>query len=162
MHGVFLDFASLGEGISADALTSCVDPLDMHARTAQADVVERCTGRSAVFTNKLGFDAATIAALPDLKYIGLTATGADKIDLDAARRHNVAVTNITAYCTQSVAQHVFAVLLSLTHKLDRYTSDVARGEWQRQDNFCLLQHPIRELSGLTLGIVGYGELGSSI
>lgn len=162
MDAVFLDFASLGEGISADKLASCVNTLDIHDASVQADVVDKCRGHGAVFTNKLGFDAATLAALPELRYIGLTATGADKVDLQAAREHQVAVTNITAYCTQSVVQHVFAVLLSLTHNLQAYRRDVANGEWQRQDNFCLLQHPVRELSGLTLGVVGYGELGQAV
>ncbi len=162
MKAVFLDFASLGGNINAERLAAQVEQLDIHDASAQHEVLEKCAGYDAVFTNKVRFDEQTMRALPQLRYIGLTATGADKIDLASAARAGIAVTNITAYCTQSVAQHVFAVLLSLTHKLDHYRRDIAAGEWQRQSNFCMLQHPIRELSGLQFGVIGFGELGKAV
>ena len=162
MQAAFLDFATLGSGIDDAALRAAAGEYQCYDMTSADELLERCQDLDAVFTNKCRFDAATLAALPKLKYVGLTATGSDGIDLAAAAEHGVAVTNITAYCTQSVAQHVFATLLSLTHQLSAYDRDVRAGAWQRQDNFCLLDHPIRELSNLILGIVGYGELGQAV
>ena len=115
-----------------------------------------------MLANKIRLSDELLQNCPHLRFIGLTATGTDNVDLDAARRHGIAVCNIRAYCSQSVAEHVFACLLSLTHSLDRYTADVRAGEWQKSDDFCLLSHPVRELSAMTLGIVGYGELGRTV
>jgi glycerate dehydrogenase len=97
-----------------------------------------------------------------MRFIGLTATGTDNVDLVAARKYGVAVANIRAYCSQSVAEHVFGCLLSLAHSLEPYTTDVRGGAWQAAENFCMLTHPIRELSEMTLGVVGYGELGKAV
>ena len=162
MRAVFLDFASLGEDITAAPLADVVDELGLHDATSPAELVARCRDADAVITNKCRFDAETLAALPALRYIGLTATGADGVDLVAAGRQGIAVTNITAYCTQSVAQHVFAVLLALTHRIEDYHALVRSGAWQRPGNFCLLDYPIRELSGRVMGIVGFGELGRAV
>ena len=162
MRAVFLDVASLGQDITVAPLAELVDELVLHEATAPDAVLERCRGAQVVITNKCRFDADTLAGLPGLGYLGLTATGADGVDLRAAARAGVAVTNITAYCTQSVAQHVFAVLLSLTHRIGDYRALVASGAWQRPGNFCLLDFPIRELAGRTMGIVGFGELGRAV
>ena len=97
-----------------------------------------------------------------MRFIGLTATGTDNVDLEAAKKRGIAVCNIRAYCTQSVAEHVFACLLDLAHNLGAYAADVRRGAWQEADNFCMLTYPIRELSAMTMGIVGYGELGKGV
>ncbi len=97
-----------------------------------------------------------------MRFIGLTATGVDNVDLDAAKDNDVAVCNIRAYCTNSVVEHVFAVLLQLTHSIGLYNRSVRAGEWQNATNFCMLEFPIRELSAMTLGIVGFGTLGRSV
>lgn len=162
MQAAFLDFATLGDGVNDQTLSNASGAYHQFATTSASELIERCAPLAAVFTNKCRFDAAAFSALPHLKYIGLTATGSDGIDLNAARSAGVAVTNITAYCTQSVVQHVFATLLSLTHKLPQYTRAVGDGDWQRHDAFCLLDFPIRELAGLKMGIVGYGELGQAV
>ncbi len=162
MRAVFLDVASLGQDITVAPLDALVDELVLHEATAPDAVLERCRDAQIVITNKCRFDHDTLAGLPGLQYLGLTATGADGVDLAAAGHAGVAVTNITAYCTQSVAQHVFAVLLSLTHRIGDYRALVASGAWQRPGNFCLLDFPIRELAGRTMGIVGYGELGRAV
>ena len=94
--------------------------------------------------------------------IGLTATGTDNVDLTGADKYGIAVCNIRGYCTQSVAEHVFALLLNFTHNISRYAQSVRNGEWERSDDFCMLNYPMRELSGMTLGIVGYGELGRGV
>lgn len=162
MRAAFLDFATLGDDVSDQPLAEAVDALTVYAETAPDQVIARCREQDAVFTNKCRFDADTLRALPSLRYIGLTATGSDGIDLQAAADNGVAVSNITAYCTQSVVQHVFAVLLALTHRIGDYHNLVMSGRWQRNDTFCMLDFPIRELRGMTLGIVGYGELGRAV
>ncbi|MEM6807988.1 MAG: D-2-hydroxyacid dehydrogenase [Pseudomonadota bacterium] len=162
MRAVFLDVASVGEDITTAPLAAAVDSLALYDVTAADDVIERSQGADVVITNKCRFDADTLAALPKLRYIGLTATGADGVDLVAAGARGIAVTNITAYCTQSVAQHVFAVLLALTHRIVDYDTRVQAGGWQRPGNFCLLDFPIRELTERVMGIVGYGELGRAV
>ena len=108
------------------------------------------------------FDDEVFEAARSLRFIGLTATGTDNIDLAMAKAHGVAVCNIRGYCTQSVVEHVFGVLLNFTHSLRQFNRLVRAGEWQKADNFCKLDHPLRELSAMTLGIVGYGELGMGV
>ncbi|MEM9171098.1 MAG: D-2-hydroxyacid dehydrogenase [Pseudomonadota bacterium] len=159
---VFLDAATLGDDVDLSALATLCKHFESYQATADHEVLARCEHVSAVFTNKVRFDAATLRALPSLRYIGLTATGTDIVDLRAAADAGIAVSNITAYCTQSVVQHVFAVLLQLTHRLPDYIADVRAGRWSDSSAFCLLDHPIRELAGLTMVIVGYGELGRAV
>jgi glycerate dehydrogenase len=162
MTAVFLDFATLGAGVSTVALGDAAGELEVFDATAPADLLAHCAGAEAVLTNKARFDAELIAQLPDLRYIGLTATGSDNVDLVAARARGIAVTNIRDYCTDSVVQHVFGVLLSLTHNLAAYRRRVAEGAWQRTGEFCLLDFPVRELRGRTLGIIGFGTLGRAV
>jgi glycerate dehydrogenase len=92
----------------------------------------------------------------------LTATGVDNVDLVAARNRGIAVCNVRGYCTQSVVEHVFGVLLNLTHSLGRFQRAVGEGAWQQAHEFCMLDFPLRELSAMSIGIVGYGELGSGV
>ena len=159
-RAVVLDLATITRGdldLTAldDALPGWVGhpvtrPDELHARIADADVV---------LTNKIRLDAAAFAAAPRLKLVCLAATGTNNVDLDAARTRGIAVTNIRGYCTASVAQHVFALILALTIDLPGYRRLLADGAWRDSPQFCLLDYPIRELAGKTLGIVGYGELG---
>ena len=162
MKAVFLDFASLGPGLDASALHALLPELTIFDVTEPSDVAKRIAGAEIVLTNKVRIGDPLMQTNPLLRYIGLTATGTDNIDLDAAKRHDVTVKNIRAYCTESVAEHVFACLLSLTRSLHPISDSVKAGEWQRSDGFCLLNHPIRELSAMTMGIVGYGELGRGV
>jgi glycerate dehydrogenase len=115
-----------------------------------------------VFTNKIRLTEDLLGKASKLRFIGLTATGTDNIDLATAGRHGIAVANIREYCTQSVVEHVIGCLLMLCHSLDRYQRTVRSGAWQTATSFCMLGHPIRELSGMTLGIVGYGALGRGV
>ena len=133
--------------------------LTVYPRTAPSEVITRCEGAEIVLTNKVVFDAQTIAALPALRYIGVLATGFNIIDLEAARQHGVIVTNIPAYSTQSVAQMVFAHLLNITHHVADHAASVARGDWQASQDFCYWLTPLQELAGLTFGIVGLGNTG---
>jgi glycerate dehydrogenase len=130
--------------------------------TSDDEVAARISGVEFVFTNKIRLTNELIVEANDLRYVGLTATGTDNIDLDTAKAHGIAVTNIRGYCTQSVVEHVFGTLLMLTHSLDRYNASARGGDWQMSNDFCILTHPIRELSAMTLGIVGYGALGQGV
>mgnify|MGYP006356477983 FL=1 len=116
----------------------------------------------AVFANKSVITRAMIAANPQLRLIALTATGVDNVDLAAAREANVAVCNLRDYCTPSVVQHVFALLLALTHRLGDYQALVRGGHWSQAGQFSVFPYPIRELQGRILGIVGYGALGRAV
>ncbi len=162
MKGVFLDWATMGPGLDVSRLRSLLSDLTVHDVTGDGQVAERIADADCVLTNKIRLNDELLSNAPGLRYIGLTATGTDNIDLDAARRHGIAVANIRAYCSQSVAEHVFGCLLHLAHSLGRYAADVRAGAWRESSAFCLLSHPIRELSTMTLGIVGYGELGRTV
>ena len=162
MKGVFLDFATLGSEPDPAPLFELVPALEIHAATPAGKLAERIADADCVLANKARIDDAAMAAAPRLRYIGLTATGTDNVDLAAARRRGIAVTNIRAYCTRSVTEHVFGVLLCLTRNLRRYHDAVRAGAWQAAPNFCLLDWPIRELSARRIGIVGYGELGRAV
>ncbi len=162
MNAVFLDWATMGPDLDISRMRSLLPELEIYDVTEPGEVAERIRDATYVLANKIRLTDELLQNCPNLRFIGLTATGTDNVDLDAARRHGIAVCNIRAYCSQSVAEHVFACLLSLTHSLDRYVADVRAGEWQKSDDFCLLSHPVRELSAMTLGIVGFGELGRTV
>jgi glycerate dehydrogenase len=163
MKAVFLDFATLGpDELDAGPLLEVLPDMEFFDSTEPGTTAESIRKAEFVLTNKVRLDEATLSSARRLKFIGLTATGTDNVDLAAARKLGIAVTNIRAYCTRSVVEHVFGVLLGLTHKLNRYHRAVKEGDWRKSDVFCLLEYPIRELSAMTLGIVGYGELGRGV
>lgn len=162
MKAVFLDYATMGPDLDMSAMHALLPELQVYAVTEHEQLVERIDGAEFILTNKLHLTNELLQQNPEMRFIGLTATGTDNVDLDAAERHGVAVCNIRAYCTQSVAEHVFGCLLNLTHNLSAYADAVRAGEWQRSEDFCLLSYPVRELSAMTLGIVGWGELGQGV
>jgi glycerate dehydrogenase len=162
MKAVFLDFATMGPDLNLDLLRDVVADLVIFDVTDDAEVADRIADADIVFTNKIRLTQDLLQRATNLRFIGLTATGTDNIDLDSAKRHGIAVSNIRAYCTQSVVEHVFGVLLTLSHNLSRYHESVRAGDWQRSDDFCPLLHPVRELSAMTFGIVGYGDLGRGV
>ena len=134
----------------------------VYDRTHPDDTVERCRGAVAVLTNKVVLSADVIAQLPELKYIGVLATGYNVVDLEAARQHGIVVTNIPAYSTMSVAQMVFAHILNVTMHVDHYAIENRNGRWSRSEDFCWMDTPVVELSGKILGIVGLGNIGSAV
>ncbi|RLA27626.1 MAG: glycerate dehydrogenase, partial [Gammaproteobacteria bacterium] len=123
---------------------------------------ERIAGVEVIFANKVRLTREILDQSDAVRFIGLTATGVDNVDLAAAKEHGVAVCNIKAYCTQSVVEHVFAVLLNLSHSISRYNQSVRAGNWQKASDFCMLEFPLRELSAMTIGIVGHGVLGRGV
>ena len=162
MKAVFLDWATMGPGLDSSQLRKLLPELEVFDVTEDREVAHRIEGAEFVLANKVRLTQDLLKRCPELRFIGLTATGTDNVDLETARHFGVAVCNIRAYCTQSVAEHVFGCLLNLTHNLGKYAAEVRAGEWQKSDDFCLLNFPLRELSGMKLGIVGYGELGQSV
>ncbi|MCP4173035.1 MAG: D-2-hydroxyacid dehydrogenase [Fuerstiella sp.] len=134
----------------------------IHDRTPTSLVVERSTDAVAVITNKVPLCANAMQQLPQLRYIGVTATGFNIVDVDAATAHSVTVSNVPVYGTDSVAQHTIALLLELARGIRAHDAAVKRGEWTRGDNFCLPCGPIVELRGRTLGIAGLGRIGLAV
>jgi glycerate dehydrogenase len=157
---VFLDYATMGPGdVNAALLRACLPNLNILEDTHQQEIAARIEAATFVFTNKLRIGAREMASAPALRFIGVAATGIDNVDLGAARERGIAVCNIRDYCTQSVAQHVIAMMLSLTQQLAGHHREVSTGGWGRSGQFCLFDYPIRELSGRSFGVVGYGVLG---
>jgi glycerate dehydrogenase len=163
VKAVFLDFATVSNGdLDIGALKRVLPDVVLHDVTADADIPARVSGAQIVLTNKLRISGELIEANPQLRFIGVSATGTNNVDLDAAREHGVAVCNVRDYCTRSVMQHVLAVILSHTHRLREYSRLALDGSWSRTPQFTMLNFPIRELSGRVLGIIGYGTLGRAV
>ena len=160
MKAVFLDYDTVSNGdIDESALMDALPDMQFFGVTADDDLLSRVADAEIVLTNKIAIRADAIAAAPGLKLICLAATGTNNVDLDAASEHGVGVCNITSYCTDSVVQHVFALIFSLNQHLAGYQKLLQDGAWRDSPQFCLLDYEITELRGKMLGIVGYGELG---
>ncbi len=156
---VFLDRDSLLANVRRPAFEH--DWQD-HAATAPHDVVARLRGATIAITNKVPLRAPELAQLPDLKMIAVAATGTDNVDLAACRERGIVVANIRDYSVVSVPEHCFALMLAVRRNLRAYAADVEAGKWERSTRFCLLDHPIGDLAGSRLGIVGYGALGRRV
>lgn len=163
MRGVFLDLGTVHDGdLDMTALESALPGLVVHDRTSSAEVAARIAGFDVIMTNKCRITRDAMASGGPPKLIALTATGVDNVDIAAARELRIAVTNLHDYCTQSVAQHVFALLLALNHQLREYAALVRRGDWGRAGAFSVSRYPIRELAGRQLVVVGLGTLGRAV
>lgn len=139
-----------------------VGELTVYDRTAPEDVIDRCRGAWAILTNKVLFTDEVMSQLPDLKYIGILATGYNNVDIEAARRLGITVTNVPAYSTDSVAQLVFAHLLNIVNDISHYAESVNRGEWTNCIDFSYRLRPFDELAGQTMGIIGFGNIGRRV
>lgn len=161
MRIVVVDGATLNPGdLSWEALGG-FGRFEIYPRSTPQEILERCHDAEAVITNKTSFDRAIIAALPELKYIGVSATGYNIVDIDAASERGIVVTNVPTYGTLSVAQMVFALLLELTQHAGHHSQTVHEGRWAKCDNFCYWDFPLVELAGLVMGIVGCGRIGQA-
>jgi glycerate dehydrogenase len=162
-RAVFLDYSTLDLGdLDLAPLQGAFDVLTLHASSAPETVIERLQGASVAITNKVVIDATTLQACPDLKLILIGATGTNNVDLPAARALGISVCNCQGYGTPSVAQHTLMLLLALATRVSDYQQAIAAGAWQRSTQFCLLDFPIIELQGKTLGVLGQGELGGAV
>ena len=164
MHSVFLDYATVSFDGDLDprSLLDALPGLELRGHTAQDEVAARIASAEVVLVNKLRITREAMEAARSLRLVALAATGTNNVDLVAAAERDIAVCNLQDYCTASVVQHVFGVLLALTHRLREYDALVRTGAWQRGEQFCLLDFPIRELAGRNLGILGYGTLGKGV
>jgi len=138
-----------------EALGQCT----VYDRTPEELVIERAAGAQIVLTNKTVLSADTLSALPVLRYISVLATGYNVVDLEAAAERGIAVSNVPAYATESVAQMVFAHLLNLTQDVGGHSRGVREGRWSSCADFCYWDRPLIELAGLTMGIIGFGRTG---
>ena len=136
--------------------------LTVHERTTPEEVVSRCAGCEVVFTNKVVMDAGIMDQLPDLKYIGVLATGTNVIDLEHAGKKGVCVTNIPGYGTDSVVQHILAFMLHFSSKVSIHDEAVHQGDWVNSKDFSFTLGTLNELSGSTLGIIGLGTIGRKL
>jgi glycerate dehydrogenase len=163
MRAVFLDFGTVShDDLDTTRLERVLPGITLHSTSTEAEVDERIAGAAFILTNKLNITRARMRAVPGLRFIGLTATGTNNVDLEAARELGIAVCNIRDYCTVSVAQHVLGAILALTHRFREYGQAAVDGTWSRSEQFTIPGAPIRELAGKVLGIVGYGTLGKAV
>ncbi len=153
---VFLDRQSVKAQVRRPR---CASTYVEHDKTAPEEVLERLQVATVAIVNKVALRDATLAQLPNLKLIAVAATGYDCVDVEACRRRGIAVANIRNYAVHTVPEHVFAMVLALRRSLLAYRRDVEQGMWQRSEQFCFLTHPIGDLYGSTIGILGEGAIG---
>lgn len=158
-HIVFLDRGSIQANIRRPQFAH---EWQDHDNTATAEVATRLRNATIAISNKVPIRRETMMQLPALKLIAVCATGTNNIDLDYCREKNIPVCNIRHYAMHTLPEHVFTLMLALKRNLFAYHRDVRAGHWQKAEQFCLFNHPIHDLNGKTLGIIGYGELGSAV
>jgi len=158
---VFLDRATIAPQIRLRR-PGFAHELIEHARTRPEEIVARLAGASIAITNKVALSAAVLEQLPDLRLIAVAATGTDCVDKAYCQRHGIAVANIRGYAVNTVPEHTFALILALRRNIVAYRDDVLAGEWQKSGQFCFFNHPIHDLAGARLGIIGEGVLGRRV
>ncbi|WP_444883783.1 D-2-hydroxyacid dehydrogenase [Microbulbifer sp. PSTR4-B] len=162
MRGVFLDAMTMKLGeLNIQSLKNSLDHWDFYETTAK-QTAERIADADVVITNKVVLDRTLLEQARSLKLICVCATGTNNIDLQAAQDLGIPVRNVQGYAGASVPQHTLALILALASRWHHYHQDVMTGRWSQSEIFCLLDHPVVELAGKTLGIIGYGELGQRV
>jgi len=163
LRAVVLDLDSLNpQDLDLAPLRHCLPDWQFHNQTLPDQVEQRIQHADIIVTNKVRITQEHIHAAPELRLVCVAATGTDNIALEAAARAGIVVSNARGYATASVVEHVFAMLLTLVRQLDSYRQRVRNGDWTQSPHFCLFDASISELSGKTLGIVGYGVLGKAV
>lgn len=156
---VFLDRSSLVATLKKPSFAhTWVD----HPTTMPDEVVERLSSATIAVTNKIPLRKDALAALPALKLIAVAATGTDIVDVAECKARGIVVSNIRNYAVATLPEHVFTLILALRRNLVAYRADVEAGKWQKADTFCLLDHPLHDLAGSTLGVIGLGALGARV
>jgi glycerate dehydrogenase len=158
---VFLDRATIAPQINLRR-PRFEHELIEHEHTKPEEIVDRLAGASVAITNKVALTADVLERLPDLRLIAVAATGTDCVDKPYCEAHDIAVANIRGYAVNTVPEHTFALILALRRNIVAYRDDVLAGEWQRSGQFCFFNHPIRDLAGARLGIMGEGVLGQRV
>lgn len=163
MRAVFLDYQSMRpDELEMERLAQVTSEFVTHDTTAPNEVCARIAGFDVVILNKVRFTREHFAGAPQLKLILVSATGTDNVDKAAAAEHGVVVCNVTAYGTPSVSQHTLMLMLMVATQVERYRDRVRAGDWSKSPMFCLMDYPILDLQGRTLGLIGYGELGREV
>lgn len=158
---VFLDRATIAPQITLRA-PGFAHELVEHQQTAPEQVVERLKGAEIAIINKVKLTAEALAQLPDLKLVAVAATGTDCVDKAYCQQHGIAISNIRGYALATVPEHTFALILALSRSIVPFRQDVLDGEWQKANQFCFFNHPIRDLRDAKLGIIGEGVLGQGV
>ena len=162
MKIVVLDAKATNPGDNPWTPVEAFGKVTTYDQTNAADTLARAEGADILITNKVVLDAETLAQLPDLKFVTVLATGYNVVDVEAARKQGVVVSNAPGYSTGAVAQFTFALLLELCHHVGHHSDRVADGEWARRGEFCFWDTPLVELAGKKMGIVGWGSIGKSV
>tara|TARA_R110000737_G_scaffold4096_5_gene13638 strand:- start:2819 stop:3772 length:954 start_codon:yes stop_codon:yes gene_type:complete len=162
MRAVFLDYQTFSPTIDLSALEQAVNKLVIHATTKPAQVLLRCKNVEIILSNKVILNRETLSQLPHLKLICISATGINNVDIGAARELGIAVTNVSGYAKNSVAQYIFAQLLAYFSHVEDHNNNTRTGQWQASDTFCLHGKGSSELAGKSIGIIGYGALGQKV
>jgi glycerate dehydrogenase len=162
MNAVFLDSQTFSSNISFAAIEAQVTSLTCYSTTSTSQVLERCQDADIVITNKVVLTEEILSQLPKLKLICIAATGYNNIDIEAALKKNIAVTNVSGYAGNSVAQYVLAQMLEYYQQTCHHNTNTELGHWQKNETFCYHGKAITELAGKTLSIVGYGSLGKAV
>lgn len=162
MKAVFLDSQTFSPSISFAAIEQQVKSLTCYQTSTLETVLKRCQGADIIITNKVNLSGDILAQLPQLKLICIAATGYNNIDIEAASKLGIAVTNVSGYASHSVAQYVLAQMLEYYQQTSHHNKNTEQGHWQQSDTFCYHGNTISELAGKTLAIVGYGSLGQSV
>jgi glycerate dehydrogenase len=161
MKIVALDGMTLNPGDNPWTPIEKMGDLTVYDSTTPEEVVPRCAEADIVLTNKVVLDRSAIDQLPNLKFIAVTATGYNVVDLDATRKRRIPVANVPVYGTDAVAQHVFAMLLAFIHRPEAHSQAVADGKWMASGQFSFWLQPVTELKGKTFGCVGWGRIGKA-
>lgn len=162
MRAVFLDKKTFNSTCSLEPIIKSVGNLTSFDTTTESQIINRCKNAEIIITNKVTLSESTLKQLPKLKLVCIAATGTNNVNLQAAARLNIAVTNIAGYAKQSLAQYIFAQILEYYSQTTHHNKNVERGLWSKSDTFCVLGNEITEIANKTIGIIGYGDLGSSV
>lgn len=162
MKIVVLDGYAMNPGDLDWAPITSLGDVSIYDRSTKAQVVERSVGATIVLTNKIEITKEMMDQLPDLKYIGITATGFNNVDLQAATDRGIIVTNVKGYSTDAVAQHTFALLLSLMNRVETHSDMVHQGKWSASKDFTFRETPLLEVSGKTMGLIGLGDIAMKV
>ena len=163
MKIVILDSQTVtGGNVSLERITALADSFDIYDFSESDEIIDRIADADAVFTNKCLITSEVFERCPNLRYVGLFSTGFNNVDLKAAKERNCPVCNVPGYSTDAVAQHVFALILSYYSKVSEYAKTVSDGEWCKAKMFTYFDFPLYELSGKTIGIIGFGNIGRAV
>ena len=162
MRAVFLDYQTFSQSLDLSAINQTVSKLELHATTTPAQVLLHSADAEIILTNKVELSRETLSLLPNLKLICITATGINNIDIEAAKALGIAVTNVSGYAKNTVAQYIFAQLLAYYSQIEHHNRNCQQGLWQESETFCLHGNGSIELAGKSIAIIGYGALGQKV